>query len=1252
MKLIPDELLRAHEDGEVVFFCGAGVSQSAGLPSFQALVKKVLTDLLPAPRKTPEQDAAALAWAAYCRGEYDDALGLLESPDLGTFDPREVRRRVRHHLSSPTTETPAAHMALIQLTDLDQGEGRLVTTNFDRLFETAYESVLSHKGHGPALNRHVAPSLPPARPTAFRGLLYLHGRLDSESDDDDTSLVLTKSDFGLAYMLDGWARRFVIDLFRHYHVVFVGYSVDDPTMRYLVSAMAAVREEAPTLFRTAYSLASYSASGDGADKQRAEMTWRSKGLQPILYDNYAELWDSIQAWADQHRRGLAGHRQTVRVLGQVRLTGRKDERIAELEWVLKKPEIAKYFANRVGPLRPDPAWIAPLQERGLLSRSEYCSDDSHAPRTPLASRHLADFVALDDTTAHLSRWIARCLEDRHTLHWALIQGGVLHSTLRRDIRWLLEDVQSELPIALRRVWRVLASDDYAASLSRMNAASHSSLALCKGLGAEQHFASTTLLHWLRPVPVFQMREPGFLGTEEGYDSNPSQWYTLDLGLEGIGHKSEITEIKQSAADWEGALAAMADDLTCLLREAMDWFNEFGKVNPHYDLTHIHYRSISPHEQTEVAPIWTELIGLCRDAHDALIKAEQVDAAERLVDRWRSLHNPVFRRLALHAATNSGVDTDLGLDLLLGDTHPTLWDPCTRRETLRFLRKRGSDVPEERLELLLQETLRGPPREPYLDCLTDDKWNRLRNNEIWLRLNKLAESGVSLSEEAIDMCERRPEEQAVRPRSGGSHPEEFGTFISVGWGGIPGLEHPVTLGDLEDWPIGRFVEWAQGYEDQISTMGTPWEEFVRQNGAGAAHRLGEAGGHDCWPRGLWSQLLYVLEGGEENGDQDALRAVSAGLSQMPVEKLADISMEASRWLRGNRTELAPKERLVLWNAIWQASLSSDEAGEAGIADFVRALNHAGGILGEVLFAELADDIPNVGPRQNPGLPRRLREEFALVGEGELLSCRFARVSMAARLVDLYRIDPTWADNALLSRMGNKSGGSVSEVGLWEGYFAGRQCSEDLLAAFKEKLLGVLTNLGKLPARAQTGAVHHFMHLAIWQDRGISLDEAKSVVWTWDTTSLAEAAWAVADVLGAAGNRADVLWKELVGPRFQYIWPRREKDKTPAVSEALCRIALAVDATFPDVIDTIRVFLVPKLRDDTLDLVVERRLATRFPETTATLLDRIIDEGDDEDSRETARKLLGEAMEAEPGLRERREFESLRKLLEVDTAAEAD
>ena len=47
MELIPKSLRRVHEDGEIVFFCGAGVSMPAGLPSFKGLTRDILTDMLP-----------------------------------------------------------------------------------------------------------------------------------------------------------------------------------------------------------------------------------------------------------------------------------------------------------------------------------------------------------------------------------------------------------------------------------------------------------------------------------------------------------------------------------------------------------------------------------------------------------------------------------------------------------------------------------------------------------------------------------------------------------------------------------------------------------------------------------------------------------------------------------------------------------------------------------------------------------------------------------------------------------------------------------------------------------------------------------------------------------------------------------------------------------------------------------------------------------------------------------------------------
>lgn len=39
--VIPDKLLQLHQDGKIVFFCGAGISYPASLPGFEGLVDRL-----------------------------------------------------------------------------------------------------------------------------------------------------------------------------------------------------------------------------------------------------------------------------------------------------------------------------------------------------------------------------------------------------------------------------------------------------------------------------------------------------------------------------------------------------------------------------------------------------------------------------------------------------------------------------------------------------------------------------------------------------------------------------------------------------------------------------------------------------------------------------------------------------------------------------------------------------------------------------------------------------------------------------------------------------------------------------------------------------------------------------------------------------------------------------------------------------------------------------------------------------------
>lgn len=648
MKIVPEELRQAHEDGDVIFVCGAGVSKPAGLPLFNELVQEVLSELLPQQQDCKPGSTNALAWSAYNHNKFDEALDILESPGQGGFNSQDVRKCIREHLKG-RTKTLENHLTLCRLADLDGAQGRLVTTNFDRLFENAYRKIPKEESERLPLKVHVAPTLPPARPDSCKGLIYLHGRLDSSPENRE--LVLTIADFGTAYMLESWARRFVVEMFRHYHVVFIGYRVEDPTMRYLVSALAAARETSKH-FKQAYAFAPYGGvSSTASSAFDAEQEWSLKGLKPLPYDvgdgRHEQLWRELREWADDHRQGIFGRQQTVARLGSFPPSDKNDPNISELAWALKDANVAKHFAELKGKDRPVAEWIEPLQQQGLLSLPVANEGSEQQVNTPLASRALHDSMPLHRSTALLGAWIASSIDSPKAVQWAIDQGAVLHLLLRWEIGRDVSRRTSMAP-AFRKFWQVLADERYAHMLAMK---SGQEFPRSFKIGQGNHFENQSFLNALRPIPVFSRKSHYTSSANESPDPNkPTDWYNVDIELVGFSHAYEIDRILEKTTNKAEALSALAFEISDLLKAALDWLGEFGLAGPEHDPTYIEYRSISPSAQTEHADVWTRLIELARDAFDALVARGETETSELLVDRWRSLQYPVFKRLALYAAT--------------------------------------------------------------------------------------------------------------------------------------------------------------------------------------------------------------------------------------------------------------------------------------------------------------------------------------------------------------------------------------------------------------------------------------------------------------------------------------------------------------------------------------------------------------------------------------------------------------------------
>src|SRR5690606_4242838 len=111
---IPERLLHKHEEGKVIFFCGAGISCNAGLPLFKELVNQIYAKVCECkPCDSPEAKP-------YTDKQYDIVLTLLEKR-LGQPSSSVEQATVRnalHTILRPQYDRDFAkdnHLALIKL---------------------------------------------------------------------------------------------------------------------------------------------------------------------------------------------------------------------------------------------------------------------------------------------------------------------------------------------------------------------------------------------------------------------------------------------------------------------------------------------------------------------------------------------------------------------------------------------------------------------------------------------------------------------------------------------------------------------------------------------------------------------------------------------------------------------------------------------------------------------------------------------------------------------------------------------------------------------------------------------------------------------------------------------------------------------------------------------------------------------------------------------------------------------------------
>lgn len=440
---IPDKLLRAHEDGEVVFFCGAGISCQAGLPLFDKLVEKIYENL-GEKRDTIEEKA-------FISGYYDRVLNLFEN----RIGKENVRNALQEILKPKYQKknAKATHEALLDLSKNREGEVRLVTTNFDLIFE----KILKERRE--EINKYVAPLLPVPKNSRWNGLVYLHGRFPISSRDNSSinNLVLTSSDFGLAYLIERWAARFVSELFKRYVVCFVGYSINDPVLRYMMDALAADRKDGEKI-NDAYILA----CSESNNFEEDERDWSSRGAIPIIYrNNHEVLHQTIREWAGIYRDGINGKCSIIVKNTNAKPDDSTKEDIykEQVLWALSDTTAipARYFSN-IDPC-PRIEWLNVFSEKSYKYKGIFkgfvnindafdCDNDNTKydksgnlfdffsifspiddPYTVKPVSLRAQEGSLDKRLYYIAKWMFKYLNNPELFFWIIERGGKLHSEL-------------------------------------------------------------------------------------------------------------------------------------------------------------------------------------------------------------------------------------------------------------------------------------------------------------------------------------------------------------------------------------------------------------------------------------------------------------------------------------------------------------------------------------------------------------------------------------------------------------------------------------------------------------------------------------------------------------------------------------------------------------------------------------------------------------------------------------------------------
>jgi hypothetical protein len=1213
--IIPDELLAERDRGNVVFLCGAGISMP-GLPSFPQLARRVMERL-----RTPPDSKALRQFKAMEESKNYDGLDRVFSVLEDEYRRAHIDHAVREIVKTPRKPNTRNHSILLRLSRNAERIPRLVTTNFDTLFERVDRR----------LRKHVSPALPDlVSLNAFEGVVYLHGRRVLGASEEELRLVLTSADFGRAYLSDGWATRFMRELLRNYVIVLVGYSASDPPVRYLLEGLRSRKEDsAPTIF-----------AFDQGEPDEVRARWRGLGVEALAYrqssdPRHPQLWNTLEAWAQWADDPDAGRRSIV-LLAQQRPSTLEAFQRGQVASLVRTVEGAALFASATP--APPAEWLCTFDRQIRYFQSQrpnadkvdgqqrYGLDDDPArpPQSPngrgidavvgddlLSLRHTDERTdrykrlagtwtlasdPLPPRLFHLSHWISRSLSDPLAAWWAA-GYPVLHRDLLRRIERVLEQGETDARALGSRLWRLLLERFHHAPEGNHENPWYRFLPRVK----QEGWTELVLLAFeeaIRPYVVAK-RPYEFIGREQDSEDAPTSLGAfVDFDVQFSDAAREPVEIPTEVLPRVFATVRRALERgSVLLAEA--------------DKRYFHTASFEPDDGNDpFLDDASRFLHWARRLFDRLA-SEHPTVARQEFRLWSANDPFFFAKLKIYGARYGDIiPGEDASNALLTLSQECFWNEYHRRELLRTLHARWVDFSEAMRRQIEERILAGGYR-----------WANEADEEFQLRkietadavLGWLARKGCELSPQATEalglMRENIPGWRA-------SWEERADASFDIRSRWVATKDDPAVL---RETPLADVVAVAEAHtrrEHEHFVEQAPFQGLVQQYPRRALAALSlqaRRGQYPTWP---WRTLISRWP--KESSDR-LNRACAGRIMRLPDVMLAGLLYDATDWFGKHARRLGAAQRSSALNLFDRladlVSVGGAEATTSGIGEVIEndrvqsrhtrdhALNSVVGHLLRGLIEMMGSDELTA----SAGIPRDFTERFErllrMPGDG----AHHATCELSLQLRWLFYIDPAWTRRQIIPLF--SAGHKLSEAA-WNGLLDDSQLPQaSLFKLLKPSFLKVFDRAAEWVWRddaANTRLGERLVAACYWHLRDrryVTYAEAGQALRKLDDRGRSHVLWTLTSIVRDHGE-----WRRFGKPFLQRAWPLERRFQTPTVAVQCAHLAEASGDDFPDVVQTILPLLVPSTDLDLVGYrassVQEPSLASRFPEATLVLFNALV------------------------------------------------